>query len=213
MKIAILISGRGSNMAALAENRQGFDICLVAADRPAAGLRIALQNGHKTALVDRSTYSAKQEHEAALADEIAALKPDWIILAGYMSVLSETFINRFDGRVLNIHPSLLPDYKGLNTHARVLADGRTHHGVSVHLVTAALDDGPLLAQIELEIAPNDTETSLSERVLALEHQLYPAVIAALSEGAVHINGLNVRWSDTSRLSSVTGGIVCFPPLD
>ena len=213
MKIAILISGRGSNMAALAENRQGFEICLVAADRPAAGLETAQKNGHRTALIDRKKYPAKQSHEAALADAIAAHDPDWIILAGYMSVLSETFISRFDGRVLNIHPSLLPDYKGLNTHARVLADKKTHHGVSVHLVTAALDDGPLLAQMKLAVAPNDTETSLSERVLALEHQLYPAVITALAEDFVHVEGLNVRWSDTSRLRSITGGVVCFPPLD
>ena len=213
MKIAILISGRGSNMAALAENRQGFEICLVAADRPAAGLETAQKNGHRTALIDRKKYPAKQSHEAALADEIAAHDPDWIILAGYMSVLSETFISRFDGRVLNIHPSLLPDFKGLNTHARVLTDKKTHHGVSVHLVTAALDDGPLLAQMKLAVAPNDTETSLSERVLALEHQLYPAVITALAEDFVHVEGLNVRWSDTSRLRSITGGVVCFPPLD
>ena len=213
MKIAILISGRGSNMAALAENRQGFEICLVAADRPAAGLETAQKNGHRTALIDRKKYPAKQSHEAVLADEIAAHDPDWIILAGYMSVLSETFISRFDGRVLNIHPSLLPDYKGLNTHVRVLADKKTHHGVSVHLVTAALDDGPLLAQMKLAVAPNDTETSLSERVLALEHQLYPAVITALAKGFVHVEGLNVRWSDTSRLRSITGGVVCFPPLD
>lgn len=212
MKIAILISGRGSNMAALAENKQGFDICLVAADRAATGLDIAEQKGHRTALIDRKTYSTKIDHEAALAERLAAYEPDWIVLAGYMSVLSESFITRFDGRVLNIHPSLLPDYKGLNTHARVLADKQTYHGVSVHLVTAALDDGPLLAQIKLVIDPNDTETSLAERVLVLEHQLYPAVIAALCEGAVQIDGVNVRWSDTDRLRSITGGVVCFPEL-
>ena len=212
MKIAILISGRGSNMAALAECEERFDICLVAADRAAAGLHSAAQKGYKTALIDRKNYLTKTEHEEALAKEIAAHDPDWIILAGYMSVLSETFINRFNGRVVNIHPSLLPDYKGLNTHSRVLADKQTHHGVSVHLVTAALDDGPLLAQIKLAIDQNDTETSLAQRVLELEHQLYPAVIAALSEGAVLIDGKNVRWSATERLRTITGGVVCFPQL-
>lgn len=213
MKIAILISGRGSNMVALADNKQGFDICLVAADRPAAGLVLARNSGYQTALVDRSNYPSKQDHEAALANQIAQHDPDWIILAGYMSVLSASFIDRFDGRVINIHPSLLPDYKGLNTHARALADKRTEHGVSVHLVTAALDDGPLLAQVSLDIDSQDTETSLSARVLGLEHQLYPAVITALSAGEVQIDGLAVRWADTARLRPISGGTVCFPQLD
>lgn len=213
MKIAILISGRGSNMAALSQTKQGFDICLVAADRPAEGLAVAQQDGYATALIDRSAYQSKQDHEAALAEQIAAHNPDWIILAGYMSVLSASFIDRFDGRVINIHPSLLPEYKGLNTHSRVLADGGAHHGVSVHLVTALLDDGPLLAQIQLDVNSDDTEASLSKRVLGLEHQLYPAVITALAEGAVEIDRLAVRWSDTNRLKAITGGIVSFPPLD
>ena len=98
--------------------------------------------GHNTVLIDRKIYLSKQEHEAELAEQLARPKPDLIVLAGYMSVLSGTFIERFNGRIINIHPSLLPDYKGLNTHARVLADKRTEHGVSVHMVTPTLDDGP-----------------------------------------------------------------------
>lgn len=211
MKIAILISGRGSNMVALSENRHGFDICLVAADRPAAGLALAQDAGYTTALIDRRAYQGKSDHEAALAEQITRHAPDWIVLAGYMSVLSASFIDRFEGRVINIHPSLLPDYKGLNTHARVLADQCRKHGVSVHLVTAALDDGPLLAQVKLDIDQTDTEDTLSERVLRLEHQLYPAVITALAEGDMQIDGLKIRWSDTARLKSISGGAVCFPP--
>lgn len=129
-----------------------------------------------------------------------------------MAVLSAPFIDRFDGRIINIHPSLLPDYKGLNTHARALADGRKNHGVSVHLVTAALDDGPLLAQVSLTVDPTDTEASLSARVLRLEHQIYPAVISALANGKLQINNQNITWIDTTGLQSVVGGIICYPPL-
>ena len=176
MRIAILISGRGSNMAALSNKEEGFKICLVASDRPADGLEIATSAGHETILVERSTYQSKQKHEAELAVQLARREPDLIVLAGYMSVLSGTFIEKFDGRIINIHPSLLPNYKGLNTHARVLADKRSEHGVSVHMVTAALDDGPLIAQAKLTVRADDTEQTLSDRVLKCEHQLYPAVI-------------------------------------
>lgn len=213
MKIAILISGRGSNMQALCAHQDGFSVCLVASDRPAEGLKTAKDAGCSTGLVDRAAYANKAEHEAALAELIERHAPDWIILAGYMSVLSASFIERFDGRIINIHPSLLPDYKGLNTHARALADGRKEHGVSVHLVTAALDDGPLLAQVSLNIQADDTQASLSARVLALEHQIYPAVITALAEGRLQIRESGAKWSDTTQLRSVVGGRVCYPPPD
>lgn len=199
-------------MEALCKNKDGFDVCLVASDRPAAGLESAGEAGCATALIDRKTFPAKADHESALADMIERHGPDWIILAGYMAVLSASFIDRFDGRIINIHPSLLPDYKGLNTHARALADGRKNHGVSVHLVTAALDDGPLLAQVSLTVDPTDTEASLSARVLRLEHQIYPAVISALANGKLQINNQNITWIDTTGLQSVVGGIICYPPL-
>ena len=140
-------------MVALSNKEESFEICLIASDRPAFGLKIAATAGHETVLVDRNIYQSKQKHEAKLAEQLARQKPDLIVLAGYMSVLSATFIKRFDGRIINIHPSLLPDYKGLNTHARVLADKRSEHGVSVHMVTAALDDGPLIAQAKLAVRP------------------------------------------------------------
>jgi len=210
MRIAILISGGGSNMAALSNKEEGFEICLVASDRPADGLKIAATAGHKTVLVDREIYQSKQEHEAKLSEQLERSKPDFIVLAGYMSVLSRTFIERFDGRIINIHPSLLPDYKGLNTHARVLADKRNEHGVSVHMVTATLDDGPLIAQAKLLVRTNDTEQTLADRVLRCEHQLYPAVITALSEGALYLQNQTVRWVDTSRLSAVSAGTITFP---
>ena len=197
-------------MAALSNKEEGFEICLVASDRPADGLKVAATAGHKTVLVDRDIYQSKQEHETQLAEQLARPKPDLIVLAGYMSVLSRTFIERFNGRIINIHPSLLPDYKGLNTHARVLADKRSEHGVSVHMVTAALDDGPLIAQAKIAVRTNDTEQTLADRVLRCEHQLYPAVIASLSEGALNLQNQTVIWVDTSRLSAISAGKITFP---
>ena len=134
-------------------------------------------------------------------------------MAGYMSVLSATFIKTFDARIINIHPSLLPDYRGLNTHARVLADKRSEHGVSVHMVTAALDDGPLIAQAKLAVRADDTEQTLSDRVLKCEHQLYPAVISAIGEGALYLHTQTVIWGDTSRLGAVSAGTITFPKLN
>ena len=122
-------------------------------------------------------------------------------------------IKTVDARIINIHPSLLPDYKGLNTHARVLADKRNEHGVSVHMVTAALDDGPLIAQAKLAVRADDTEQTLSDRVLECEHQLYPAVISAIGEGALNIHTQTVIWDDTSRLGAVSAGTITFPKLN
>tara|TARA_B100000900_G_scaffold326500_1_gene286530 strand:+ start:243 stop:884 length:642 start_codon:yes stop_codon:yes gene_type:complete len=213
MRIAILISGRGSNLAALSNKKEGFEICLVASDRPADGLQIAATAGHKTILVDRDIYQSKKEHEAELSDQLARRKPDLIVLAGYMSILSETFIEKFNGRIINIHPSLLPNYRGLNTHARVLADKCSEHGVSVHMVTATLDDGPLIAQAKLAVKADDTKQTLSERVLKCEHQLYPAVISAIGEGALNLHTQTIKWDDTSRLSAISAGTITFPRLN
>ena len=200
-------------MTALSNKEDGFEICLIASDRPADGLEVAATLGHNTVLVERDIYQTKQEYEEKLAEQLACRKPDLIVLAGFMSVLSATFIEKFDGRIINIHPSLLPDYKGLNTHARVLADKRNEHGVSVHMVTAALDEGPLIAQAKLAVWADDTEQSLSERVLKCEHQLYPAVISAIGEGALRLQTQNVVWDDTSRLVAVTAGTITFPQMD
>ena len=128
-------------------------------------------------------------------------------------MLSARFIKKFDARIINIHPSLLPDYRGLNTHARVLADKRSEHGVTVHMVTAALDDGPLIAQAKLAVRADDTEQTLSDRVLKCEHQIYPAVISAISEGAVNFHTQTVIWNDTSRLDAVSAGTITFPKLN
>ncbi|MGB1625176.1 MAG: phosphoribosylglycinamide formyltransferase, partial [Candidatus Puniceispirillaceae bacterium] len=154
-------------------------------------------HGIPTCLVPRLDYDSKSSHEAALADAIEASGAEWICLAGYMAVLSAEFIARFSGRILNIHPSLLPAYKGLDTHKRALADNQSHHGVSVHLVTPELDDGAVIAQMQLPVRQGEDEDSLSRRVLALEHILYPMVVNALASGALALEQDRVSWQDTS----------------
>jgi len=184
-------------MHALVQQSGHYQICLVAANKPADGLDIADQHGIKTCLVPRRDYDSKARHEAALADAIEASGANWICLAGYMAVLSAEFIERFSGRIINIHPSLLPDYKGLDTHKRALADNQSSHGVSVHLVTPELDDGAVIAQMRLPVRLEDDEDSLSRRVLALEHILYPMVVNALASGALALEQDKVRWQDKS----------------
>ena len=206
MKIAVLISGRGSNMLRLADHAtdgaaggSGYEIVLVAANTPCEGLGLAAGRGLATRLIDRATYSSKQAHETALGDAITDSGADLICLAGYMAILSPDFVARFTGRILNIHPSLLPALKGLDTHERALAAGMDRHGASVHLVTAALDDGPILLQAGLNIRDGETASDLAARVLRLEHALYPFVLGALAGGELTIwadgTARGASWSD------------------
>ena len=207
LKIAVLISGRGSNMQALANHAGepgiGYEICLVAANKPAEGLSVASDAGLPTTLINRKKYNSKKDHENVLAEAIEASGANWICLAGYMAVLSADFIARFEGKIINIHPSLLPDYKGLHTHDRALADNQKFHGVSVHLVTPVLDDGAVIAQMRLPVKNADTSESLSARVLVLEHILYPLVIGALASGAVTFDTGQVHWQDTSMANALS----------
>lgn len=199
MRIAILISGRGSNMLRLADfiaaQALPVEIALVASNKPCDGIDKADQRGLSTAVFERKAYGDKASQEQALGDAIAAANVDYILLAGYMAILGADFVDRFANKTINIHPSLLPDFKGLDTHERALSAGVTHHGVSIHLVTAALDDGPILTQAALPIARDDTSDSLAGRVLTLEHALYPFVLAALSHGDLAIDGDTVHWRD------------------
>lgn len=176
-KVAVLISGRGSNMQALAEQAGGaYEIVVVASNRPdAPGLGWAIQHGLPTfALSPRGI--GKPVFEAALDGALREAGAEYIALAGYMRLLSGEFVARWRGRIVNIHPSLLPRYKGLDTHARAIAAGDTVAGCSVHVVTEELDAGEILGQCEVEIMPDDTSETLAKRVLVAEHQLYPAVL-------------------------------------
>ncbi|WP_170752906.1 phosphoribosylglycinamide formyltransferase [Ruegeria lacuscaerulensis] len=186
-RVAILISGGGSNMVSLVDSMIGDHParpCLVLSnDAQAGGLVKAAERGIPTASVDHRPFKGdRAAFEAELLKPLEAAQPDIVCLAGFMRVLTGDFVSRFQGRMLNIHPSLLPKYKGLNTHARAIEAGDEEHGCSVHEVTAALDDGPILGQARLQIEPNDTPMTLAARVLVWEHKLYPAVLRRFSSG-------------------------------
>lgn len=186
-RVAILISGSGSNMVALAQSMRGDHPgrpCLVLSNDPqAGGLAKAQGLGIPTAVVDHRPFRGdRAAFEAAMLEQLDAAQPDLIALAGFMRVLTGDFVARFEGRMLNIHPSLLPKYKGLHTHARAIAAGEREAGCTVHEVTAALDDGPVLGQARVPVLPGDTPETLAARILPLEHQLYPMVLRRVLEG-------------------------------
>ena len=186
-RVAILLSGGGSNMVSLVDSMTGDHParpCLVMSNNhDAGGLQKAADRGVDTAVVDHRPHG---EDRAAFEDLLHArlleARPDILCLAGFMRVLTEGFVSRWHGRMLNIHPSLLPKYRGLNTHARALAAGDTRAGCTVHEVTPALDDGPILGQAEVPIEPGDTPETLAARVLRQEHVLYPAVLRRFAAG-------------------------------
>lgn len=181
-RFAVLISGRGSNMEALlraaADPAYPAEPALVVANRPdAPGLAHAAAAGIATACVDHRPFGRdRPAHEAAIQAEIDAAGADLVCLAGYMRLLTPWFVSRWQRRMLNIHPSLLPAFPGLDTHRRALAAGCTLHGCTVHLVTERMDEGPILGQAAIPVLPGDTETTLAARVLAQEHRLYPATL-------------------------------------
>jgi phosphoribosylglycinamide formyltransferase-1 len=176
-RVAILISGRGSNMRALVEQAACYQVVLVASNRPeAAGLAFARAAGIATWALDSKTVS-RRDYEAALDAELRQSDVGTIALAGFMRLLSRQFVEEWAGRIVNIHPSLLPKYPGLDTHARALAAGDAVSGCSVHLVTEEVDAGEVIAQAEVPIAPGDDAASLERRILAAEHRLYPKALA------------------------------------
>ena len=186
-RVAILISGGGSNMLALARDMTGTHparpVLVLSNDPSAAGLARAQALGLEVGAVDHRAFGGDRAgFEAALLGPLEAARPDLICLAGFMRVLTPAFVARFAGRMLNIHPSLLPKYPGLHTHARALAAGDAEAGCSVHEVTAELDGGPVLGQARVPILPGDTEAILSARVLAQEHRLYLAVLRRFATG-------------------------------
>jgi len=186
-KVAILISGGGSNMVRLIETMQaeGYaePVLVLSNDPSAAGLDKAARAGVPTAAVDHRPFGKdRAAFEAELLKPLLAAEPDVVCLAGFMRVLTPGFVERFEGRMLNIHPSLLPKYPGLHTHARALETGDTQAGCTVHLVTPVLDDGPILGQARVDILTGDTPDTLAARVLKKEHQLYPAVLKRFVTG-------------------------------
>lgn len=186
-RVAILISGGGSNMLALARDMADPDhpaeACLVVANRPeASGLARAAALGLPVAAVDHRAYPSREAFEAALAAPLAAAGAEILCLAGFMRVLTPGFIAQWSGRMLNVHPSILPLFPGLHTHARCLAAGMAVHGCTVHEVTPELDAGPILGQAVIPVEPGDTPDSLAARLLPVEHRLYPMVLRRFAAG-------------------------------
>ena len=187
-RVAILISGRGSNMTALIEAAKASDypaeIVLVVSNRPdAPGLAHAYAAGVATAVIDHTAFGDKREaFERALDDELRNNRIDLVCLAGFMRLLTPWFVARWSGRMLNIHPSLLPQFKGLDTHRRVLEAGVKRHGATVHFVVPEMDSGPIIVQDSVAVQDGDTEATLAARVLELEHQIYPRALRAVAEG-------------------------------
>jgi phosphoribosylglycinamide formyltransferase-1 len=195
-QVVILISGRGSNMAALLaavrDGRIAATVAGVISNRPdAAGLVHAARHGVPTTVVDHRLFADRADFERALAAVIDALAPDLVVMAGFMRIVSAGFVERYAGRLINVHPSLLPAYAGLHTHRRALADGVKIHGCTVHFVTATVDHGPSIAQGAVAVHDDDTEATLAARVLEVEHRILASA---------------VRWFCAERLVSVGPGV-------
>jgi phosphoribosylglycinamide formyltransferase-1 len=187
-RVAILISGRGSNMAALIEAARApeypAEIALVLSNkRDAGGLARAREAGIATEVVESRDFSSRDAFEAAVLERLAAHRVDLVCLAGFMRILSTPFVEKWRGRLINIHPSLLPALRGLNTHERALAAGLKEHGCTVHFVDSELDAGPIIAQARVPVLPGDDAEALAARVLAEEHKLYPRALAQVAARA------------------------------
>lgn len=197
LRLAVLVSGRGSNLVAIIDAIEAghlqAEVALVLANRPdAAALEHAAARGIATAVIDHRAYAAREAFDAALAERIAAAAPDLVVLAGFMRVLGEDFVRTFEGRLLNIHPSLLPRHRGLHTHVRVLEAGEREHGASVHFVDSTVDTGPVIAQTRIAVRPDDTPDTLAARLLPREHRLYPEVLRWCAQGRLTCDGNAVQ---------------------
>ena len=192
--IVVLISGKGTNLQALidASHRSSYKISAVISNTAKAiGLNRAKISGIDTYVIEQESFNSKFEFEESLATQISEINPKLIVLAGFMKVLSPQFVKFFRGKVINIHPSLLPEYPGLNTHQRVLEDKKKIHGVSVHLVTEDLDGGPVIAQDAVYVRPDDTVESLAKRVLEREHIIYPKILESLAIGKIQLSDYDI----------------------
>jgi len=210
--VVILISGRGSNMAAILAAELPLRVAAVISNEPAAkGLDTARAHGVATAVVGHRDYADRAAFDAALAQAIDAHRPDLVVLAGFMRILTAAFVNRYAGRLLNIHPSLLPSFPGLDTHRRALEAGVKVHGCSVHFVTAQLDHGPVVIQAAVPVLPDDDEAALAARVLEQEHRIYPQALRWFCE-----DRLEITAQGTVRLrapQAATAGALLSPGLD
>jgi len=205
LSIVVLISGSGSNLQAIIDNitagRLKARIAGVLSNKADAyGLVRAQQAGIPTAVLAHTEYVDRESFDNAMMQQIDAWQPDVVVLAGFMRILTPAFVQHYEGRLLNIHPSLLPRHKGLHTHRRALEAGDSEHGCSVHFVTAELDGGPVIAQAVVPVLPHDNETLLNERVHKSEHRIYPEVLIWLAEGRLVYRDSHT-WLDGDRMAT------------
>lgn len=202
LQLAVLISGRGSNMIKLAEaiaaDQLNARIAIVISNQHCAGITHAAKLRIQTKVIERQNFSTRHDHDRAIHEAITSSSADYVFLAGYMAILGADFTTAFAGRLINIHPSLLPDFKGLDTHQRAIEAQVKYHGATVHLVTAELDDGPVILQAQLSILPEDDADRLAARVLQLEHRLYAFVLKCLCDGHLTLVADRVIWHDPNR---------------
>jgi phosphoribosylglycinamide formyltransferase-1 len=201
-RTAILVSGRGSNMRALVEaaTDPGFpaEICLVLSNRPdAPGLAFAKEKGVAVAVVDHKIYAGREEFERSMQALLELYRIELVCLAGFLRLLSPWFVGQWRGHLVNIHPALLPAYRGLHTHERALADGVRIHGCTVHFVVEAMDEGPIIAQAAVPVLDADTPETLAARVLAQEHVIYPAALAHVARGSYSVEGNRVLLGEAA----------------
>jgi len=194
--LVILISGRGSNMRALLEARLSVRVAAVISNNPeAAGLEIAKMYDVETGIVDHRTYPDREAFDIALAKKINFYRPSLIVLAGFMRMLGDGFVNQYKGKIMNIHPSLLPAFPGLGTHEWALEEGVRIHGCTVHFVTPQMDHGPIIIQAAVRVLPDDTNETLAARVLQQEHRIYPEAVRLFMEGRIKLSGSHVEVSN------------------
>ena len=194
-RIVILISGRGSNLQSILEAKLDAQIVAVISNNPAAkGIDIARSFGVTTAVIDHRAFPDRASFDSALADKADSYRPDLLVLAGFMRILTDGFTKRFGGRIMNIHPSLLPAFPGVDTHLRALQEGVRIHGCTVHFVTPELDHGPIIVQAAVPVLPGDDEGRLAARVLEQEHRIYPQAIRWFLEGRLKLEGNRVTVS-------------------
>ena len=202
--LVILISGRGSNMQALLNADLNADRMVVISNNPQAeGLQIARQQGVETCVVDHRDFKDRQGFDEVLAGKIAEFQPKLVALAGFMRILSDNFVRRYQDRLINIHPSLLPAFPGLATHARALHEGVKIHGCTVHFVTPQLDHGPIIIQAAVAVLPGDTEASLANRVLQQEHRIFPQAVRWFMNDQVKVTGGAVQIAAHTSVSQIT----------
>jgi phosphoribosylglycinamide formyltransferase 1 len=191
-RIAVLLSGRGSNLAALLRNDCGGDIVVVGSNKAdAKGLDIARDAGIETFAISHKDFATREGFDLALVTALNEQRPDLVVLAGFMRILTPVFTNAFAGRLINIHPSLLPSFPGVDTHERALAEGVKLHGCTVHFVTPELDRGPIIAQAAVQVDDDDTTETLAAKVLLQEHQIFPYSVRLFCEGRLKVDGLRV----------------------